>query len=186
MTDLEAQYGAMCVLHLEAELGDVEIVECLAFADTERNTEVIRCRLELMAAYAFSVVLLGFTFVGMVASKATKKLATNSPKSPLAKPKQLFLTLSNKASSFKHKKKVDHHNNDNDNDDVLFEDDEEIDFGDEGLWQRNILMGDKCQPLDFSGVIYYDCNGNQLSELPMRSPARASPLPSYLSASSEK
>lgn len=47
---------------------------------------------------------------------------------------------------------------------------------------RRILMGDKCQPLDFSGVIYYDSNGNRLPELPMRSP-RASPLPSYLYSS---
>ncbi|CDO98476.1 unnamed protein product [Coffea canephora] len=101
------------------------------------------------------------------ASKATKKFATNSPKSPLAKPKQLLVTLSNKAINFKHKKKVDE------------EFEGEIDFGDGGLWQRNILMGDKCQPLDFSGVIYYDSNGKKLSELPMKSP-RASPLPSYL------
>ncbi|KAK9288110.1 hypothetical protein L1049_016557 [Liquidambar formosana] len=53
------------------------------------------------------------------------------------------------------------------------------DDDDGGLWQRSILMGDKCQPLAFSGVIYYDSNGNQVSELPMRSP-RASPLPSYV------
>lgn len=39
-------------------------------------------------------------------------------------------------------------------------------------------MGDKCQPLDFSGVIYYDNEGNRVSELPSRSP-RASPLPSF-------
>jgi hypothetical protein len=39
-------------------------------------------------------------------------------------------------------------------------------FGDGGVWQREILLGDKCQPLDFSGVIYYDANGNQLHELP--------------------
>ncbi|KAL3529300.1 hypothetical protein ACH5RR_008622 [Cinchona calisaya] len=108
------------------------------------------------------------------ASKATKRLATNSPKSPLAKPKQLFLTLSNKAVIFKHNKKKS-----------VDEDEFEGDFGDGGLWQRNILMGDKCQPLDFSGVIYYDCNGKQLSELPMKSP-RASPLPGDLYSSSEK
>ena len=43
-------------------------------------------------------------------------------------------------------------------------------FGDAGLWRRSILMGDKCEPLNFSGVIYYDCNGNKLSEPPMKSP----------------
>ncbi|KAJ0985714.1 hypothetical protein J5N97_004070 [Dioscorea zingiberensis] len=49
----------------------------------------------------------------------------------------------------------------------------------EGVWRRTILMGEKCQPLDFSGVIYYDGNGKQLSEIPTpRSPLR-SPLPSF-------
>jgi len=89
-----------------------------------------------------------------------------SPKSPLAKPKQLLATISNKTFKLRHKKKAsDEH--------------EDYDFGDGGLWQRSILMGDKCQPLEFSGVIYYDSEGKPLSELPMRSPARASPLPNY-------
>lgn len=49
----------------------------------------------------------------------------------------------------------------------------------EGLWQRTILMGEKCQPLNFSGAIYYDSAGRQLKELPVpRSPLR-SPLPSF-------
>ena len=52
-------------------------------------------------------------------------------------------------------------------------------FGDGGLWRRSILMGDKCEPLNFSGVIYYDVNGNKLSEPPIKSP-RASPfVPGY-------
>lgn len=38
------------------------------------------------------------------------------------------------------------------------------------LWQRRILMGERCQPPDFSGVIIYDDKGNQLSEFPARSP----------------
>lgn len=62
---------------------------------------------------------------------------------------------------------------------------EEEDFSDGGLWQRGILMGDKCQPLDFSGVIYYDSEGNRLQEVPMRSP-RASPMPNYLNYASPK
>ncbi|CAN4121915.1 unnamed protein product [Withania somnifera] len=49
----------------------------------------------------------------------------------------------------------------------------------EGLWQKAIMMGEKCQPPKFSGVIYYDSFGNRVSELP-RSP-RASPLPRYAS-----
>ncbi|PON86528.1 Transmembrane protein [Trema orientale] len=108
-------------------------------------------------------------------SKASLAAQPQSPyKSPLNKPKQLLTTISNKAITFIHKKKPD--------------DDEFAgarggagagDWGDGGVWQRSILMGDKCQPLDFSGVIYYDSNGKQMSELPLRSP-RASPLPGYL------
>lgn len=49
----------------------------------------------------------------------------------------------------------------------------------DGVWRRTILMGEKCQPLDFSGVIYYDADGRQLAEVPTpRSPLR-SPLPSF-------
>lgn len=44
---------------------------------------------------------------------------------------------------------------------------------DKCLWKKTIMMGEKCQPLQFSGAIFYDCKGNQLSE-PPRSP-RASP-----------
>ncbi|CAA0833030.1 Unknown protein [Striga hermonthica] len=35
-----------------------------------------------------------------------------------------------------------------------------------GLWQKAILMGEKCQPPEFSGVIYYDYNGNRIAEMP--------------------
>ncbi|XP_051144172.1 uncharacterized protein LOC127260484 [Andrographis paniculata] len=41
-----------------------------------------------------------------------------------------------------------------------------------GVWRKAILMGEKCQPLDFSGVIFYDYDGNRVSELP-KSPCRA-------------
>nr|GME15316.1 Actin cytoskeleton-regulatory complex protein [Ipomoea batatas] len=111
--------------------------------------------------------------------RVTKKLQGNgggartsggcSPKSPLAKPKQLLATI----SLLRRKKAT--------NDGVL----DGEDFGDGGLWQRSILMGDKCQPPDFSGVIYYDSNGNRMSEMPMKSP-RASPLPAYLHCPSPK
>jgi hypothetical protein len=42
--------------------------------------------------------------------------------------------------------------------------------GGDSLWQRTILMGEKCQPPDFSGAIIYDDKGNQLTEFPPRSP----------------
>ncbi|XP_074558864.1 uncharacterized protein LOC141814814 [Curcuma longa] len=60
--------------------------------------------------------------------------------------------------------------------------DSSTDEGD-GVWRRTILMGEKCQPLDFSGVIYYDADGRRLSEVPTpRSPMR-SPLPSFAARS---
>ncbi|KAL5751376.1 hypothetical protein ACOSP7_025979 [Xanthoceras sorbifolium] len=100
------------------------------------------------------------------------------PKSPMrARPKQLITSISNKAIMFMHSKKK-HGHDDKDEEDGFGGAHEE--FGDGGVWQRDILMGDKCQPLDFSGVIYYDHSGKQLNEVPLRSP-RASPLPGYLS-----
>lgn len=104
------------------------------------------------------------------ASRASKKLRVEcrvSPGSPLAKPKKILATISHKATHFRRKKRAD--------------EDEDFDLhADEELWQRTILMGDKCQPLDFSGVIYYDNKGNQLAEIPVKSPRAGSPLPSYL------
>ncbi|XVF12348.1 hypothetical protein REPUB_Repub08aG0109300 [Reevesia pubescens] len=93
------------------------------------------------------------------------------PKSPLKspRPKQLLTMISNKAMTLVHRKKLSEENRK----DVGEE------FGDGGVWQRAIMMGDKCQPLEFSGVIYYDSKGNQMDELPIRSP-RASPMPGYL------
>ncbi|KAI3423487.1 uncharacterized protein J3R85_010984, partial [Psidium guajava] len=55
-------------------------------------------------------------------------------------------------------------------------------FGEGGLWQKAILMGDKCRPQEFSGAIYYDSYGNQLPE-PPKSQTAASPLPSFLQGS---
>ncbi|MED6196964.1 hypothetical protein PIB30_052268 [Stylosanthes scabra] len=101
------------------------------------------------------------------------ELRTPPPKSPLATPKKLLNNISNKAFG--------HHNNNNqkkkkNGGGAAAEDGV---WGDGGVWQKEILMGGKCEPLDFSGVIYYDINGKQVSEVPLRSP-RASPLPGYL------
>ncbi|XP_075473410.1 uncharacterized protein LOC142504427 [Primulina tabacum] len=43
-----------------------------------------------------------------------------------------------------------------------------------GVWQKAILMGEKCQPPEFSGAIYYDYDGNRVPEMP-KSP-RVGPL----------
>ncbi|MQM22375.1 hypothetical protein Taro_055426 [Colocasia esculenta] len=56
---------------------------------------------------------------------------------------------------------------------------EEVEEEEGGVWRRTILMGEKCQPLDFAGVIYYDSKGRRLPG-PPRSPLR-SPLPSFSS-----
>ncbi|XP_060203077.1 uncharacterized protein LOC132631523 [Lycium barbarum] len=120
----------------------------------------------LMVSFIGSMSLLALWLKKAGRGIKTQKLG-DSPK--LAKPRKFLATISNKAINLRHKKKSEG--------ELVDED-----FGDGGLWQRGILMGDKCQPLDFSGVIYYDQEGHRLSEVPMRSP-RSSPMPSYLYAS---
>ncbi|XP_030521489.1 uncharacterized protein LOC115734734 [Rhodamnia argentea] len=99
--------------------------------------------------------------------KAKPKSSRFMPKLPLRCPgKQVFITKITR----RNKKKAAYGE----------EDGNEV-AGDGGVWRRTILMGDRCQPLNFSGVIYYDENGNRLDQLPPRSPRRpASPLPGYL------
>ncbi|XAR55853.1 hypothetical protein NMG60_11036073 [Bertholletia excelsa] len=89
------------------------------------------------------------------------------PKLPLRSPRQLMVKVSNKATAFIH-----HHGRAED------ETQAEKGFGEGYLWQKTILMGEKCQPLKFPGVIYYDNNGNRISEFPARSP-RVSPVHSF-------
>ncbi|KAJ7525516.1 hypothetical protein O6H91_17G054300 [Diphasiastrum complanatum] len=36
------------------------------------------------------------------------------------------------------------------------------------LWRRTILMGEKCEPPEFSGLILYDNNGNRIPEFPAK------------------
>ena len=112
------------------------------------------------------------------ATRVSRKIRAESTRadSPLARPRRLLSTISHKAIPFRQRKRT------TTCDGVVAEEEEGFVRDEEGgLWQRTILMGDKCQPLDFSGVIYYDSHGNQLAELPVRSP-RASPLPSYVYA----
>lgn len=58
-------------------------------------------------------------------------------------------------------------------------------FGEGGVWQRSILMGERCRPPEFSGAIHYDSKGNRLAEPPPRSP-RLTPLPSFFSVAVQK
>ncbi|KAB2633683.1 hypothetical protein D8674_029930 [Pyrus ussuriensis x Pyrus communis] len=110
----------------------------------------------------------------MIKNNHQSKVAPN--KSPMMrKPKQLMSTISNKAITFLHRKKI---GEESDSRGRLHAEEEE-EWGDGGVWQRSILMGDKCEPLAFSGVIYYDIDGKKLNGAPIRSP-RASPMPGYL------
>nr|XP_043639529.1 uncharacterized protein LOC122610623 [Erigeron canadensis] len=108
----------------------------------------------------------------VIASRKFKDNSKISPDSPMIRrPKKLIASISNKAIKLRQRRNRTRENGN-------FRDDHNM-VGDEGLWKREILMGDKCQPLDFSGVIYYDRDGKRTDEFPMRSP-RASPLPNYV------
>lgn len=48
--------------------------------------------------------------------------------------------------------------------------------GEDGVWQKAIMMGERCQPPEFSGVIYYDYDGNRIQEMP-KSPRHGSMTP---------
>ncbi|XP_010497524.1 PREDICTED: uncharacterized protein LOC104774748, partial [Camelina sativa] len=90
------------------------------------------------------------------------------------RPKELMTTLSNKAMTMVGRKTKPYDGGAVKKTavEMIVEEDEE----EYGVWQREILMGGKCEPLDYSGVIYYDCSGHQLKEVPPRSP-RASLVP---------
>lgn len=47
---------------------------------------------------------------------------------------------------------------------------------DDGIWRRAILMGGRCQPLDFAGAIHYDSFGRRLARPPSAAPRSASSL----------
>ncbi|KAL6842718.1 hypothetical protein ACP4OV_027562 [Aristida adscensionis] len=42
------------------------------------------------------------------------------------------------------------------------------------VWRRTILLGQRCQPLEFTGAIHYDSEGQRLWQ--PRTPPRSSPL----------
>ncbi|KAL6351246.1 hypothetical protein AAG906_031832 [Vitis piasezkii] len=122
---------------------------------------------------ATAIVALCAKHAGFVSRKCNKTSSPKLvPKSPLASPKELLTSISNKAVPFIYKKKG--------GDEAGAETGAcrvEEGSGEGGLWQKSILMGERCQHPEFSGVIFYDGYGNQVSE-PPRTP-RASPLPSF-------
>lgn len=42
--------------------------------------------------------------------------------------------------------------------------DTDDDQSDDAVWRKSIMMGERCRPLDFSGKIVYDSQGNLLSD----------------------
>ncbi|CAF2100541.1 unnamed protein product [Brassica rapa] len=99
------------------------------------------------------------------ASRISKKLKLKE------RPKELLTTLSKKAKSIAGRKKKAYDGCGGTKAktavEMVMEEEEEEEYG---IWQRKILMGDKCEPLCYSGVIFYDCRGHQVKELPPRSP----------------
>ncbi|CAL0330546.1 unnamed protein product [Lupinus luteus] len=97
------------------------------------------------------------------------KIELTTPKSPFASPKKFLKNISSKVMSPLKRQ-------------LRREDDSAAgSWGHGGVWQKEILMGEKCEPLNMSGVIYYDGTGNQMSEFPLKSP-RVSPFTPYFDA----
>ncbi|PIM97908.1 hypothetical protein CDL12_29617 [Handroanthus impetiginosus] len=102
----------------------------------------------------------------------SKSSEPNTHKAPLPSAKKLISTISRKAMTpLVHKLGRESESGDSGGQ----KGEEEI-----GLWQKAILMGEKCQPPEFSGVIYYDYAGNRIPEMPKSPRATSmSPLRSF-------
>ncbi|KAH6557436.1 hypothetical protein KP509_1Z115200 [Ceratopteris richardii] len=61
---------------------------------------------------------------------------------------------------------------------VVGDDGEVVKEHEEAVWRRCILLGERCEPPSFSGVILYDQSGNRVQQLPWPSPRRRPPSPS--------
>uniref|UniRef100_A0A7N0UE17 Uncharacterized protein n=1 Tax=Kalanchoe fedtschenkoi TaxID=63787 RepID=A0A7N0UE17_KALFE len=94
--------------------------------------------------------------VALCAKSSRRKAKANVPKSPLASPRRLIATISSKAGGISFMKKKGEGN----------DGEEDEGFGEGGLWRNTILMGEKCQPLEFPDAIFYDSYGNRVSEMP--------------------
>nr|XP_027075615.1 uncharacterized protein LOC113699439 [Coffea arabica] len=46
------------------------------------------------------------------------------------------------------------------------QEDEDGDDDEEAVWRKTIIKGEKCRPLDFSGKILYDSDGNLIPDSP--------------------
>ncbi|KAL3501642.1 hypothetical protein ACH5RR_036091 [Cinchona calisaya] len=105
-----------------------------------------------------------------------------APRSPLLLPKKIITNVISNNKQSDSNNNLYRSKNDEESEEargIINSHPDEEGFGEGGLWQKSILMGEKCQPPEFSGVLFYDSCGNKISELP-RSP-RAVPLRKYSS-----
>ncbi|KAG2255262.1 hypothetical protein Bca4012_092095 [Brassica carinata] len=140
----------------------------------EHNSSTSHKRLSV--SYLVSLMVLCARHANRLSKKLKPKKRThnetsrgrwNTMRSP--RPKEFLMTLSHKAMTMVGRKNTCYsggYKPEKKRAGAMEEEEEH------GLWQREILMGGKCEPLDFSGVIYYDCNGRQLRDAPPRSPRR--------------
>ncbi|KAK6134063.1 hypothetical protein DH2020_032208 [Rehmannia glutinosa] len=102
-------------------------------------------------------------------SKTSEPNTASKPQLPKS-PRQLITTISHKAMMV-HTKKSSESDAGVGGDKIKDGNREES-----GVWQKAILMGERCQPPEFSGVIYYDYSGNRIPEMP-KSPRATSMSP---------
>ncbi|KAL8533432.1 hypothetical protein ACS0TY_009715 [Phlomoides rotata] len=106
----------------------------------------------LLALGLFVSVTLLVSLCAKHAKKYTSK--TGDPNTAKAPLKQMVAAISHKGMTVNGKKSSSDGGRNNKEDE------------DSGVWQKAILMGEKCQPPEFSGVIYYDYSGNRVPEMP--------------------
>ncbi|XP_050226986.1 uncharacterized protein LOC126676753 [Mercurialis annua] len=92
---------------------------------------------------------------------------SNSSSSQFSSERKLFSKLNSKISSkavLMVKMVSWKKNNQHDGYDAVAVVDDDDD-SEEGVWRKSIMMGERCRPLDFSGKIEYDCEGNRLDHV---------------------
>ncbi|XP_073105694.1 uncharacterized protein [Elaeis guineensis] len=117
---------------------------------TISNTTTLLLLLASIAAIASTVISLCTTHKHF---KMSKKQNNRAPAPLPREDRRLLSNLSNISSKAVEVAKM-----------ISWKKADEVD--EEAVWKKSIIMGEKCRPLDFSGRILYDSDGNQLPELP--------------------
>ncbi|OWM64397.1 hypothetical protein CDL15_Pgr020364 [Punica granatum] len=118
----------------------------------------------------FSSVALLCSSLGSKARKSAKNGKKNSkknksspppPSSVLQRPnKKLVLKMNRNLSSKALLKMISWRKV---HEDHYYDDCDQYDDDEEALWRKTIMKGEKCRPLDFTGKIVYDSDGNLLA-----------------------